>query len=188
MTLASSPKRPTPGRKRRFAGWGLVSLAALCSAAMLLPAHRLYGVASDRWFVRMVNGHAYLCIADDDLVADFLHECVGTGGFHRAESREHIGLPAGVKLGALAFAIVGKSSTQVSTGGGFAIGGISVWLLSLIVAAPGVTMLAMARTASKRARSNACKACGYSLIGLSSAAACPECGSRARRASEGEAE
>ena len=66
-------------------------------------------------------------------------------------------------------------------------GVLLMWPIALAALVSGATLVVMGRRVARRARLGYCPACNYNLSGIAVGAACPECGTRARSASKGDA-
>jgi hypothetical protein len=190
VTLASSLKRPTSGRKRRVAGWSLVSIGLVfASVTFAMRWYEWRQEWNDTW-IWFEGGTAGLGWSQAMQSNRRLTGYWPPKGLFKAERPLSWKLddkdpPAAFDIGVFRL-ITWTDSTQGQFRAWRA--RVLLWPFGLSFLIAGASFVVNGRWARKLAQAGSCPACGYNLNGLPPATPCPECGSRARRASEGEAE
>jgi hypothetical protein len=166
-------KTKRAGRKRRAAGWTLLTFALLVAAAW--AASRWFSPAfrGDRFSVSIFAGQFNVMVLPQSLP----DRDRGWMGYTPSASERHWTWWYGWRqedvrrnYGAVAVAeLQAGRSTMLFVN-------VLLWPIPLLLTAPAVFLLRSAARARRHAKANSCTKCGYSLTGLTPNTPCPECG------------
>jgi hypothetical protein len=177
------PRKPRPikhiGRKRRLAGWTLLTLGAILVVVWATSAFTTPRIGSRTTKAAVHRGVLYAFVSNRDYYAPSLHGgrivLVSDGVWDDIEKD-----PPGLDLWRGAPTL---STRVVSVSRGALIPWcynssiiLPLWQVWSACAAVGILLLWIARRAKMRCRQGHCSGCGYSLAGLDGPAHCPECG------------
>ncbi len=177
MTFASSPERPTSGRKRRVAGWAFLVTGLLSSTGIAVSQwYRYYHFdIRSRSSVIIASGvFTYHTFPTNYSILPSVSNGLELADTRRmdwwiAESdpldRLHVGV---VRIGSPRW---GTPSIEIQ---------VVLWPIPLVLLASGVLVLASGRNARKHVLDGRCTSCSYDRAGLASETPCPECGTTVR--------
>jgi hypothetical protein len=160
-----------PGRKRRIAGWLLLSLAVVVTGVWAVSGWRWLALGGAKWRVICAWGNVTWITSPEPLYLNTSR--VGWSEqemrFHTAWRVSHMwvfGL-ACVDLGLIGLWDYRGSTRAVE---------VTLWPLPLLLTVLGVPVLRSGVRARRRALAGSCPSCGYDQRGIPPGSPCPECG------------
>lgn len=172
-------KKPRPaksiGRKRRAAGWTLLALGVIVAGVWVASGWWLVtGWCGDtRWFCRNGSMGCQIGVRRSSLPFSsptFAMETYSERSRFTLRAESPL-IRQGDDLDLFVFAVLSPTSHP-----GIRILAFALWPIPLLLCAPAAFLLRSGIIARRRAMTNTCPMCGYSLTGTAEGSPCPECG------------
>lgn len=161
------------GRKRRFAGWGLISIGLLVAGVWFASRWCMFRWESSERMVRVAHGQLLWAAPGPSHGAERVVDVMDPderGWVWRSPKDVEWGRPDGVYLWLYSHATEHRRNPPGT------IWWLVLWPFAPILFATGGCLLRSGFVARGRAMSGTCVACGYDRGGLDAGAVCPECG------------
>ncbi len=176
MTLASSPKRPTSGRKRRVAGWTLIMTGVAIAATAFVSF-----LTTGSWSVNSTSGWINIDAECIQIVWNTRNSDIISFLGYRTADDGFFWLPQPGDSRPISTAVLAIRVDPWPIGGPLERVEVIFAVWPTVFGALGVgCFLAFWGRMGDRAQHGVCLACRYDRAGLASETPCPECGTSLR--------